>query len=115
MYPSGSAPARISGIPKMHKFSPSETFPKLCPIVSSTGTFNYDLACFLCDLLSSVVPDDYSWKDTFSFVSQTKNSNLSVTFLVSYNVPSLFTNDPLQETIDIAINLIFYITDSFSF
>ena len=28
-------------------------------------------------------------------------------FLVSYDVTSLFTNNPLQETIDIAINLIF--------
>ena len=33
--------------------------------------------------------------------------NLSVKILVSYNVTSLFTNIPLQETIEIAINLIF--------
>ena len=46
-------------------------------------------------------------KDTFSFVSQIKNANLSRKFLVSYDVTSLFTNIPLQETIDIAINLIF--------
>ena len=43
----------------------------------------------------------------FSFLSQIKNANLSKKFLVSYNVTSLFTNIPLQETIDIAINLIF--------
>ena len=42
-----------------------------------------------------------------SFVSQIKNANLFKKFLVSYNVTSLFTNIPLQETIDIAINLIF--------
>ena len=36
-----------------------------------------------------------------------KNSNLSKKFHVSYDVTSLFTNIPLQETIDIAINLIF--------
>ena len=52
LYPSNSAPARIYGTPKMHKFSSSDTFPRLCPIVSSIGTFNYDLAHFLCDLLS---------------------------------------------------------------
>ena len=107
LYPSSSAPARIYGTPKMHKFSSSDTFPKLRPIVSSIGTFNYDLARFLCDLLSPVVPDDYSCKDTFSFVSQIKNANLSRKFLVSYNATSLFINIPLQETIDIAINLIF--------
>ena len=43
----------------------------------------------------------------FSFVSKIKNASLSGKFLVSYDLTSLFTNIPLQETIDIAINLIF--------
>ena len=107
MYPSGFAPARICGTPKMHKFSSSDSFPKLRLIFSSIGTFNYNLACFLCDLHSPLVPNDYSCKDTFSFVSQFKNANLSKNFLVSYDVTSLFTNISLQETICIAINLIF--------
>ena len=107
LYPSGSAPDRIYGTPKMLKFSSSDSFPKLRPIVSSIGTFNYNLARLPCDLLSPLVPNDYSCKDTFSFVSQIKNANLSKKFLVSYDVTSLFTNIPLQQTIDIAINLIF--------
>ena len=118
----------------MHKFSSSDSFPKLHPIVSSIVTFNYNLARFLCDLLSPLVPNDYSCKDMFSFVSQIKNANPSRKF-VSYDVTTLFTNIPLQETIDIATNLIFnhnpnlnitkkrtsktfafcYITDSFYF
>ena len=107
MYLSGSAPPRIYGAPKTHKFSSSDSFPKLRPIVSSIGTFNYNLVRFLCDLLSPLVRNDYSCKDTFSFVSQIKNANLSKKFLVSYDVTSLFTNIPLQETIDVAINLLF--------
>ena len=107
MYPSGSAPARIYGSPKMHKFSSSDSFPKLLPIVSSIGTFNYIPTPFLWDLLSPLVPYDYSCKGTFSFVSQIKNANLSKKFLVSCNVTILFTRILLQETIDIAINLIF--------
>ena len=95
MHPSGSAPARIYGTPKMHNFSSSDSFPKRCPIVSPIGTFNYNLALFLCDLLSPLVPNDYSCKDTFSIVSQIKNSSLSKKFLVSYDVISLFTNIPL--------------------
>ena len=87
----------------MRKFSSSDSFP----IVTSVGTFNHNLAHFLCDLLSPLVPIDYSCKDSFSFVSQIKNQNLSKRFLVSYNVTSLFTNIPLQEIIDIAINIIF--------
>ena len=58
LYPSGSAPARIYGTPKMRKFSSSDSFPKLRPIVSSVGTFNYNLARFLYDLLSPLVPND---------------------------------------------------------
>ena len=92
LYQSGSAPACIYGTPKMHKFSSSDSFPKLRPIVSSIVTFNYNLARLLSDLLS---PNDYSGKDTFSFVSQIKNANLSNKFLVSYDATSLFTNIPL--------------------
>ena len=106
--PSGSAPARIYGTPKMHRFSSSELFPKLRTIVSSVGTFNYNLVRFLCDIFSPLFSKYYSCKDTFSFVSQIKNAKLSKKFLVSYNVTNLFTNIPLQETIKIAINLPFY-------
>ena len=56
------------------------SFPKLGPTVLSIGTFNYNLVCFLCDILSPLVPDDYSCKDTFSFVSKIKNPNLSRKF-----------------------------------
>ena len=98
----------LYGIYLWYKFSSSDSFPKLRPIVSSIGTFSYNLARFLCDLLSSLVPNDYSCKDTFSFFSQIKNANLSKKFLVSYDVTSLFTNIPLlQETIYISTNLIF--------
>ena len=54
--PSGSSAAHIYSTPKMQKFSSSDSFPKLGPIVSSIGTFNYNLAHFLCDLLSPVGP-----------------------------------------------------------
>ena len=107
MYPSGYVHALIYGTPKMHKFSSKDSFPKLRPIVSSIGTFNYNLARFLFDFLSPLVPNDYSCKDTFSFVSQIKNANLSRKLLVPYDVTSLFINIPLQETTDIAINVIF--------
>ena len=76
-------------------------------VFSSIGTFNYNYAHFLCNLLSPLVPNNYLSKDTFPFVSQTKNANLSRKFLVSYDVASLFPNILLQEIIDIAINVIF--------
>ena len=42
----------------MHKFSSSDSFLKLRPIVSFLGTFNYNLAGFLCDLLAPLVPNN---------------------------------------------------------
>ena len=107
LYPPASAPARIYGTPKMHKFLSSDSFPELFLIVSSIGTFSYNLSRFLSDFLSPLGPNDYSCKDTFSFVSQIKNANLSKKFNPSYNTTSLFINIALQETICIAINLIF--------
>ena len=86
LYASGSAPARTYGTPIMHKFSSSDSFPKLCPIVSSIGPYN--LSRFLCDLLSPLVPNDYF----SSFVYQIKNPNLSKKVLVSYDVTSYSIN-----------------------
>ena len=83
MYSSGSAPAHTHSTPKMHKLSSCDLFPKLCPIVSSIGTFNYNIARFLGDPLSPLVPNDYFCKDTVSFVSEIKNANLSRKFLSS--------------------------------
>ena len=54
LYPSGSAPC-IYCTPKMHKFSSSDTFNKLCPIVLCIETFNCVLTRFLCDLLSPIL------------------------------------------------------------
>ena len=88
LYPSDSAPARIYGIPKMHKFSSCNLFRKSPPIVLSMGTFNHNLARFLCNILSPLVPNDYSYKDTFSFVSQIKNASLSRKFPASYDSTS---------------------------
>ena len=86
LYLSGSVPTRIYGTPKMHKFSSSNSFPKLLLIVSSIGTFNHNLSRFLCDLPSPLFPNEYSCKNTFSFISQIKNANLSKNLVVSYDV-----------------------------
>ena len=46
-------PARIYGLPKMHKVREPSSAPPFRPIVSSIGTYNYNLAKFLCTLLNS--------------------------------------------------------------
>ena len=49
IYPKGSQPARIYGLPKMHKDRGPNSTPPFRPIVSSIGTYNYNLAKYLCN------------------------------------------------------------------
>ena len=105
IYPKGSVPARIYGLPKIHKqFS---TVPPFRPVVSSIGTFNYHLARYLGSLLTPILPMEYAAKDTFTFVQELKEVSLRNKYMVSFDVCSLFTNIPLDETINIAVDLIF--------
>ena len=67
IYPSGSQPARSYGLPKIHKVKSDLEIPPFWPIISSLGTYNYNLSKWLVSLLSLLVPNDYSTKDTFTF------------------------------------------------
>ena len=46
IYSTGSQPARIYDLPKMHKARPPGSAPPFRPIVSSIGTYNYNLGPF---------------------------------------------------------------------
>ena len=105
IYPRGSRPARIYGSPKMHKIS-GNAIPPFRPIVSSIGTFNHALARFLSDMLTPHIPGTHSTQDSFSFVNELQQAGICGSFLTSFDVESLFTNIPLNETIDLAVNYI---------
>ena len=76
-------------------------------MVSSIDTYNYNLAQYLGFLLTLHIPSEYSAKDSFTFIEEIKSVSVTDKFLVSFDVTSVFTNIPLSEAIDIAINLIF--------
>ena len=88
----------------MHTLTESGAFPKFRPIVSSVGTYNYNLAKYLCNLLSPHYPEQYCRKNTF--VEELKRLSLVDKFLVSFDVTSLFTSIPLSATIKLTIDLI---------
>ena len=107
IYPYGSQPARVYGTPKTNKLkSPIDTltFP---PIVSSLGTYNYNLANFFTDMLDPVIRTEYCAKDSFSFCKEIQEVSCSNKFMISYDVCSLFSIIPSKETLDMAVNLIF--------
>ena len=106
IYPSGSCPAKIYGSPKMHEPFDSNSLPNFRPIVSSSGTYNYNLSKYLCELLSPNLPNEFCTKDKFTFVEELKEVSINDKLLVSYDVNSLFINIPLKEIIKLAVDLI---------
>jgi len=106
IYPSGSQPARIYRLPKMHKPQAANCTPPCHPIVSSIGTYNYNLAKFLSNLLQPHIPSEYVASDTLTFVCEINGLSMEGKFMVSFDVESLFTNIPLSECIDQVVDYI---------
>ena len=86
IYPAGSQPARIYGLPKMHKAREPNSIPPFRPIVSSIGTYNYELAKYLRILLELHIPSEHCALDTFTCVREINEFPLSGKFMVSFDV-----------------------------
>lgn len=100
LYASGTTPGIMYGLPKVHK----SNFP-LRPIVSSIKTAGYNLAKFLLPMITPLTVNQYSVSNSKCFSEEITNLNLPSEFVMtSYDVESLFTNVPLNETIDIILS-----------
>ena len=51
IYPSASQPSSLCGTPKFHKIKFNSEVRSFRPVVSSIGSFNYNISRFLCDML----------------------------------------------------------------
>ena len=58
-------------------------------------------------MLTPFILTDYCTQDSFSFLKEVQEVSVSDYFMVSYDVCSVFTNMPLNETIDLAVDIIF--------
>ena len=90
----------------MHKAREPNSIPPFRPTVSSIGTYNYELAKYLCILLEPHIPSEHCALDTFTFVREINELPLSGKFMVSFDVESLFTNRPLEECVNLAVDYI---------
>ena len=74
--------------------------PPFIPILSVICTPTYKLAKLLVPVLSDITQNEFTVKDSFTFVDEilTQSSDL---YMASLDVDALFTNIPLDETIDI--------------
>ena len=95
--PKGSRLAHLYGLPKTHKEQLA-----VRPILSATNTYNYSLAKWLDGKLKPLSCNQYTVTDTFRFADEVRGFEIkNGEILVSYDVTSLFTNVPLEETIEI--------------
>ena len=58
-------------------------------------------------MVNPLIPKEFCADDTFSFVQDIRNLSTQDQFMVSYDVTSLFTNIPLDETIQLAVDTVF--------
>ena len=106
--PSGSSLGVLHGLPKVHKAS-----CPFRPIVSSVlNTYNDNLASYLVRVLQPISTNQHSVKDSFSFADWAKKYKHNNGIMCSLDVCSLFTNVPLDETIDIALDKLYSLSDS---
>ena len=101
---SGSKPGRLYGLPKVHKTRINVAFR---PILSTIGTYNHNLSKFLVSLLSDTCQSEYCIRDSLSFASSVsilRNENL---FMASFDITSLFSNIPIDETVELILGKFF--------
>ena len=96
--PKGSRLAHLYGLPKTHK--PHK--------LSATGTYNFLLAKWLDERLEPLSMNKFTIMDPSKFVEEVRGEKVDAEeILVSYDVTSLFTNVPVDETIKILVERAF--------
>ena len=100
--PVGFRPNILYGLGKIHKET-RNGIPPFRPILSAIGTPTYNLAKFLLKFLTPSTANEFTVIDSFHFAEEIsqQDSNLH---MASLGIDSLFTNIPLEETIDICVD-----------
>ena len=92
----GSRDGVIYGICKVHK-AIVDVCPPFRPILPATGTPTFEIAKFLVPILSCLTIND-----SFSFAKEIVEQD-STFYMCRSDVESLFTNIPIEETVNICI------------
>ena len=94
------------GLPKIYK----PGIP-LCPFLSMCHSVQHSLAKWLVEVLNPVLElySGFCVKDSFTFSSVTRRLPVcnDFQFLVSFDIVSLFTNIPLDETVSICADFLY--------
>ena len=115
IYPSGSNPGKFYGTAKVHKLSSEvemninnvDRLP-LRPIVSNINTATYKTSKYLATLLAPLGNSQNTVSSTDEFVSKLREITPPDGYeMISFDVVSLFTNVPLEKTIDIIMKKVY--------
>lgn len=104
--PVGPNPARLYGLPKIHK-PLFNSLPKYRPIISQIGSPTYKIAKYLLDSIKPFTTNEYTVRDTFHFVSMLDGKDHRL-IMASLDIESLFTNIPLDETIELVTKKVYH-------
>ena len=100
---SGTNLGKLYGLPKIHKKDIS-----LRSILSTVNTHNYKLAKFLESLFQPLCNSEQMINDAFSFASFIRSQQFDTNIkLASVDMESLFTNVPVNETINVILQYCF--------
>ena len=99
--PKQKRPPRIYGVPKIYKAN-----APLRPIVSSVNTLAYDLSGHLAKILSPLTGNsNYTVKNSGEFANIISKETIPTDeAMISFDVESLFTNVPIEETVQAALH-----------
>ncbi|XP_078365461.1 uncharacterized protein LOC144649756 [Oculina patagonica] len=104
--------SRLYATAKTHKFEDHNQITtdnlKLRPIISTCGTYFYETAKALSKYLAPLAENQHTIKNTLDFAEKLKDRTIEEDEIaVSYDVTSLFTEIPLDETINHILDQIY--------
>ena len=111
IYSTASQPGRFYGTAKLHKVaegcSDVNQLP-IRPIISNIGTATYKTSKHLAKLLAPLTKSKYTIESTRDFIAYTKKLKIGKDHeMVSFDVSNLFTNVPLDFTIDLILKKVY--------
>ena len=109
MYLTGSYPGKFYGNAKVHNLSTNNVDDlTLRPFVSNIGTATYETAKYLASLLAPLSKSEFTINNIKEFVKCIQKQKVPDGYkMVSFALASLFTNNPLEENIEIILKRIY--------
>ena len=105
LHSTGSRPSLFYGIAKVHKLGKGEGLNELTMrLIRHIGTATYETAEYLNSLLASSEKSERSLLNTETFIKHIKDQRIPGGYqMILFDVKSLFTNVPLNETTNVIL------------